>query len=180
MVVASGHGGKGSRLRRGCLASSLLGVDVSDLDPYSRVMAKTPTPEEAIERARRAQDERIESVRLLAVARQKVDDVREATARERAELEARIAERVAEAEREDVKAYSAATAAGWSADELRRIGFVEPEKRARARRRSTRRTSTRGAGQDGPSVPTSEAGDDGTASTSERGEDAAQVHPAAV
>lgn len=180
MAVASGHGGRGSRLRRDCLVSGLLGVDVSGPNPYGRVMAKTPTPEEAIERARRAQDERIESVRLLAVARQKVDDVREATARERAELEARIAERVAEAEREDVKAYSAATAAGWSADELRRIGFVEPEKKARARRRSTRRTATRSGGHDDPSVPTSEGRDNGAASTSERVEDAAQEHPAAV
>ncbi|MGW9114513.1 hypothetical protein [Microbacterium sp. NPDC055683] len=112
-------------------------------------MAKTPTPEEAIERARRAQDARIDAVRVLAEARQNVDDVRTDTERERAELEARIAQRVGDAERDDVRAYNAALAAGWSADELRKIGFAEPEKKARARRRARKATDKSGA-VDGP------------------------------
>lgn len=132
-------------------------------------MAKTPTPEEAIERAQRAQNERMESIRVLAVARQNVDDVRESTERERAELEARITEQLAAAEREDVKAYAAATGAGWSADELRKIGFTEPDKKARARRRSARRAATRSTGQN-----------DAAASQGERVDDDAQQTAAAV
>ncbi|WP_245993611.1 hypothetical protein [Xylanimonas allomyrinae] len=101
-------------------------------------MAKTPTPDEAIERARRAQEDRIDAIRVLAEARQSVTDVRDETARELAELQAKIAERVGAAERDDVKTYNAALAAGWSVDELRKIGFPEPEKKARVRRRQTR------------------------------------------
>lgn len=69
-------------------------------------------------------------------------DVREETARELAELQARIADRVSAAERDDVRAWNAALSAGWSADELRKIGFAEPDKKARTRRRSTRKPST--------------------------------------
>lgn len=65
-------------------------------------------------------------------------DVQETAARELAELQAKIAERVGTAERGDVKAYNAALAAGWSADELRKIGFPESEKKARVRRRQAR------------------------------------------
>ena len=106
-------------------------------------MARVPTPEEAIERAQRAQDERMQSIRALAIARQNVVDAREQAERDRAEQEARIAERVGEAEREDVKAYGGATGAGWSADELRKIGFSEPDKKARTQRRSARKSGPR-------------------------------------
>lgn len=102
-------------------------------------MATTPTPEEAIERARRAQDQRIETVRVLAQSRQELTNERESADRERAELEARLKERIREYEAADVKAFSAATSAGWTPEELRRIGFPEPEKKRRARRRSTAR-----------------------------------------
>ena len=44
-----------------------------------------------------------------------------------------------DAEREHVKAYNAAAAAGWTAEELRKIGFAEPDKKARVRRRATRK-----------------------------------------
>lgn len=97
-------------------------------------MAKTPTPEEAVERARRAQDRRIESVRALAQARQELTDERESADRERAELEARLKERVRSFEAADMKAFNAATATGWTAEELRGIGFPEPDKKRRARR----------------------------------------------
>ncbi|MDZ8276308.1 hypothetical protein R2Q81_10155 [Microbacterium aquimaris] len=63
-------------------------------------------------------------------------------ARELADLQARIAERIKTAEREDVRAYSAALSAGWSAEELRKIGFSEPDKKARTRRRSTRKPAS--------------------------------------
>lgn len=81
-------------------------------------------------------------MQTVAEARQAVTDVREETARELAELQARITDRVSAAERDDVRAWNAALSAGWSADELRKIGFSEPDKKARTRRRSTRKTST--------------------------------------
>jgi len=80
--------------------------------------------------------------------------VREDATRRRAELEAQLAQREGDAERDDVKAYNAATAAGWSADELRKIGFDEPDKKARTRKRaarkSTARTSTPATAGDSP------------------------------
>lgn len=106
-------------------------------------MAKHPGIEEAVERARRVQEDRINAIRSVAHARQGLVDTRESAARELSELQARIAERIREAEREDLRAYNAATAAGWSPDELKKIGFDEPEKKARARKRSTRRPSTK-------------------------------------
>lgn len=61
--------------------------------------------------------------------------------RDLAELQAEITERVREAERADVKAYNAALSAGWSVEELRKIGYAEPEKKKRTRRRSSGRSS---------------------------------------
>ncbi len=119
------------------------GVDEKRSTPYHECMATQLTPEEAIERARRLQDERLNAVRGVAEARQALVDVREETDRELSALQARIAERIANAEREDVRAYSAAVSAGWTADELRKIGFSEPDKKARVRRRSTRKPATR-------------------------------------
>lgn len=81
-------------------------------------------------------------MQAVAEARQSVTDVREETARELAELQARIADRVSAAERDDVRAWNAALNAGWSADELRKIGFAEPDKKARTRRRSPHKPST--------------------------------------
>lgn len=98
-------------------------------------MAKSLSPDEAIERARRIQDERLNTVRSVAEARQTLTDVKESAERELAELQARIADRIAEAEREDVRAYNAALSAGWSVDELKRIGLAEPVKKSRARSR---------------------------------------------
>lgn len=126
-------------------------------------MATTPTPEEAIDRARRVLDDRIDTIRQAVEARQHVTDVREETDRERAELEARIAQRVGDAERADVKAYNAAVSAGWSADELRKIGLPEPEKKARARRRTSRRSTTSRTSQ----ASSASSADDGSAGTSE-------------
>lgn len=77
------------------------------------------------------------AIRTVAEARQGVADVREETERELAEFQRRIAERVASAEREDVKAFNAALAAGWTVDELRKIGFGEPVKKVRTRRRAS-------------------------------------------
>lgn len=104
-------------------------------------MARQPSVDQAIERARRVQDDRLNAVRHVAEKRQALTDVHEQTARELVELQARIAERIRQAEREDVLAYNAALNRGWSAEELKRIGFTEPVKTARVRRRAARRES---------------------------------------
>lgn len=98
-------------------------------------------------------------MRAVAEARQRLVDVQEETARELADLQARIAERVADAERDDVRAYNAAQSAGWSADELRKIGLPEPEKKARVRRRAARKPA---ASRTTPE-PAETSADEGTA-----------------
>lgn len=112
-------------------------------------MAKEPSIEEAVARARRAQEDRISAIRFVGEARQSLADVREETTRELVELQAQIAKRIADAEREDVKAFNAAITAGWSIEELRKIGYAEPVKQVRARRRSTRKTEPDPAAQSG-------------------------------
>lgn len=99
-------------------------------------MAKTLSVEQALERAQQAQNARMGAIRAVAEARQGVVEIRELTDRERVEFERQIAERLAASEREDVRAFNAALAAGWTIEELRKIGFNEPDKRARVRRRS--------------------------------------------
>ena len=67
-------------------------------------MAKELSPQEAIERAQRALDDRLTSVRELAESRQKLADVREASAARIAEVEREEREKVAAAERDDARA----------------------------------------------------------------------------
>lgn len=131
-------------------------------------MATIPTPDEAVERAKRAQEKRIETVRTLAEARQHVTDEQERANRERAELEARIKERMREFESADLKAYNSATAAGWSSEELRKIGFPEPDKKRRVRRRSTSRTRQHGSQDDAASQGTNDRAGQESARTDER------------
>ena len=118
-------------------------IDGNVCDSYDGCMATQLTPEEAIERARRLQEDRINAVRTVAEARQRLVDVQEETARELADLQARIAERIADAERDDLRAYSAAQSAGWSVEELRKIGLSEPAKKARVQHASRPRRSRR-------------------------------------
>lgn len=120
-------------------------------------MAKEPSVEEAIEIANRIQADRITAIRGVGEARQNLADVREAAARRLAEVERENADQIAAAEREDVKRYSAAQAAGWSTDELRKIGYPEPDKKARVRKRQVRKSraaSVRGQQQ----TPATEGG----------------------
>ena len=79
------------------------------------------------------------AIRAVAEARQSITDVREETDRELAEFQRRITERIAAAEREDLRAFNAALSAGWTVDELRKIGFPEPDKKVRTRRRAAKR-----------------------------------------
>ena len=102
-------------------------------------MAKELTIEEAVERAQRAQDGRINAIRELAAARQSLADTREQGERMIADVQRKVADLTAEAERDDVRQYAAAQAAGWSADELRKIGYGEPDKKKRTRARGGRK-----------------------------------------
>lgn len=99
-------------------------------------MVKVLSPEEAVERARRAQEGRIDAIRGLAEARQATADVTEEVAQKLADVKRETDAQLADAERADVRAYNAAIAAGWSGDELRKVGFDEPEKKKRVARRS--------------------------------------------
>ena len=58
-----------------------------------------------------------------------------------AEVERRTAEQIATAEREDVKQFNAALSAGWSSDELPKTRYLEPDKKARVRKRQARKNA---------------------------------------
>lgn len=76
--------------------------------------------EETERQARALLDSRIDSVRALVKARQRVSDLQT---------------ELAEAEREDARLYSTALRDGWSAEELRKLGISEAGKPVRAKRR---------------------------------------------
>lgn len=117
-------------------------------------MAAELTVDEAVERAMRAQDDKIAAIRDLAKGRQALADVKADTARRLAEIERENAERIGAAERDDVRLYSAATKAGWSADELRKIGFDAPAKSRRvARKRAVTAQASNGAEGAAPAAP---------------------------
>lgn len=98
--------------------------------------------------------DKIAAVRDLAKGRQALADVKANAAQKLAELERDNAERIGATERDDVRLYSAATKAGWSADELRKIGFDAPAKSRRvARKRSAAARSSSGADGAGPAAP---------------------------
>lgn len=103
-------------------------------------MARELSVEEAVQRAQQLQEDRIGAIRGLAEARQNLADVREDAARRLADVQRETAEQIAAAEREDVKQYGAAQAVGWSADELRKVGYPEPDKKARVRKRQARKS----------------------------------------
>ena len=105
-------------------------------------MAHEPTIDEALERARRVQEDRITAIRTLAEARQNLTDTRDEAARRIAEVQRETAQTIAAAEREDVRHYNAALTAGWTTADLRKIGYNEPAKKARARRRATATAGT--------------------------------------
>ncbi|MEX0153811.1 hypothetical protein [Microbacterium sp. LMI1-1-1.1] len=105
-------------------------------------MAKELSPQEAMERAQRALDDRLTSVRELAESRQKLANVREASAARIAEVEREEREKVAAAERDDARAYSSTIDAGWTPAELRKIGFTEAGKKRAPRQRAARKSSS--------------------------------------
>lgn len=104
-------------------------------------MARELSVEEAVQRAQQLQEDRIGAIRALAETRQNLADARDDAARRLAEVQREIAELIAAAEREDVKRYAAAQSAGWSADELRKVGYPEPDKKTRVRKRQARKST---------------------------------------
>jgi len=87
-------------------------------------MATEVTTQDVESAARDLLEHRIAAVRALAKARQLRLD-------KRAELDA--------AEREDAAAFAAAERAGWTPDELKRVGLDAPDRRLPGRPRRTRR-----------------------------------------
>lgn len=79
--------------------------------------------EQTQQQARALLDSRIESVTALVKARQRVTDLKE---------------QLAEAEREDKRAYVRATKDGWSTEELKKLGL---ENGAAAKRGTARRAT---------------------------------------
>lgn len=86
------------------------------------------------DQARKLLDSRIESVTDLVIARKRVDELRE---------------QLADAEREDKKAYVRATKDGWSEDELKKLGL---EAGGVAKRRSRRSANSEEAASPAPST----------------------------
>ncbi|WP_458782308.1 hypothetical protein [Arthrobacter sp. D3-16] len=81
--------------------------------------------EQTRNQARALLDSRIESVTNLVKARQRITDLRD---------------QLADAEREDKRAYVRATKDGWSPEELKKLG-LESGAAARRRKPATTRTS---------------------------------------
>jgi hypothetical protein len=79
--------------------------------------------------ARALLDSRIESVTNLVKTRQRITDLRE---------------QLADAEREDKRAYVRATKDGWSPEELKKLG-LESGAAARRRKAATTRTTNEGS-----------------------------------
>jgi len=85
--------------------------------------------EQTRNQARALLDTRIESVTALVRTRQRITDLRE---------------QLAEAEREDKRAYVRATKDGWSPDELKKLG-LESGAAARRRKPATSSSTTEGS-----------------------------------
>ncbi|RJK92505.1 hypothetical protein [Vallicoccus soli] len=96
-------------------------------------MTTNLSPDAVADAAQRLLNDRINAVRALAEARQARNDAR-------AQLD--------EAERADAAAYAAAQRAGWSTDELRKVGFDEPTRKAPGRPRRQRTTRSTSATSD--------------------------------
>lgn len=100
-------------------------------------MTPTPDLEAAMERARRAQEDRLATVRSAVLARQQMADALASADAERSQLEERLRGMIALAEERDVAAYNAARRVGWTVGELRDIGLTEPAKKTRTRKRAS-------------------------------------------
>ncbi len=80
-------------------------------------------PDDAVDRARRLLDPRLETIKELATTRAACNDARAAAEK---------------AETADARAYAAAIKAGWTEADLRSVGFDAPRKRLPGRPSGTR------------------------------------------
>ncbi|GAB3930755.1 hypothetical protein GCM10011575_47190 [Microlunatus endophyticus] len=98
-------------------------------------MAPELTIEDAVARARQAEERRIDAVRRLAEAQQDVTAQQQASTEKVAQAKREGDELVAAAQKENARRYSEALSAGWTAAELRKIGFRDPKRGQRTKRR---------------------------------------------
>lgn len=116
-------------------------------------MTKELNVNEVVERARRAQENRLAVIQGLAEAQQNVANVRADAADRIAKIEAEANALVADAERHHASEYQGAQRVGWSPDELKSLGFNEPDKNARTRKRAARKPSVKPAQRGSESSP---------------------------
>lgn len=102
-------------------------------------MAMNPSVEQALERARRAQEDRLATVQRLAEARQQLDMARLEGEQRIAAVRKEVDATIRDVTTADAKAYQAALASGWAPAELKKIGFADPH--AAPRKRRARRTA---------------------------------------
>ena len=105
-------------------------------------MAKPPTPAEALEAARRLQEDQLAAVKVLAEAQQRQEDVRAETEARIAEVQRAADEQRAAASRGLTQAFSAALKAGWTEADLRKIGYPNPAEKRPTVTRSKKRGGT--------------------------------------
>ena len=104
-------------------------------------MNAIPSIEEALERAKQAQEERLNAVTDLVTKRQQNADAQEHAERRRRELETELSAQLKDAENADVVAYSRALNVGWTEQELKKIGLPAPTKKTRTKRRAQQRSN---------------------------------------
>lgn len=116
-------------------------------------MTKELNVNEIVERARQSQENRLAVIQGLAEAQQNVTDVRAEAAVKIAKAEQEANALIAAAERQHVTEFAGAQRAGWSADELKSLGFTEPDKKVRTRKRTARKPVSKAADSGAPASP---------------------------
>ena len=105
-------------------------------------MNKELNVEDALARAHQLEGNRMDSIKALADTRASVDLAHTNRAERITELKCETAEAITEADRADQRAYRAALRAGWSADELKKIGFEKVGKKGTQRKRAQRKPAS--------------------------------------
>lgn len=117
--------------------------------PTLPCMTRTPSPQDALERLRRLNEDRMASAQTLIEARQAVAETEAAKAAAAAEAQ-RIVDK---AEAVAAEAYAVALKAGWSDSELRGVGLPAPVKPRAKRTRVKAKGSDQSAAPAAPAAP---------------------------
>lgn len=131
--------GKRDRQRRSACHPQHAPMRPSGANRYDGTMKAKLSIPEALERAKRVQEDRLTSIQTAVEARQRFADAIADASHRRAALEREIAENLRTFEAADLVAYNAAKSVGWSVNELREIGLVEPAKKPRSRKRAAKK-----------------------------------------